>query len=428
MKEKKFIALVAALVLLAGCAGMGTKEGTGLENLFFLEGTVQDVAGNEVGLLLKVPEIKKTPGSPISDLAQQVVQKSLLVEGATTEVGGQTATVREMRGNAARILFEKPVSFPLGTVLKLKVPKKTLAVVDFEVIKGNVKEAGRVTLEGLASALVDSGQFIVVERSKLKTVMNELELSLSGMARETPDKFAGKLLIADLILTGTLADMQNEWDINLRLLNTRTSQVVAAIYLKTKLFKPTELRESGPWNEDFAGAAFDPSWSVGYRKLGQGNAYFEVLKDNSTGADGSTNAMRIDFRFGKQSGMWVWVYNGKRRELSLYDGIEFYARATGNLSGLFNINTSSPDDSNKIDRWNGAFQVNKEWQKIRIPFKGMVIDRYWIKEGAARQGAVPGDQTMRLNRTEKIEFTFGSDNNRETEGSIWIDKISFYRD
>ncbi|MBI4632292.1 MAG: hypothetical protein HY742_00140 [Deltaproteobacteria bacterium] len=427
MKTVKIL-FMGVVLLFAACAGMGTKEEAGMANLFFLEGTVQDVAGNEVGLLLKVPEIKKTPGSPISDLAQQVVQKSLLVEGAATEVGGQMATVKEMRGNAARIAFEKPVSFASGTTLKLKVPKKTLAVTDFEVIRGNQKDAGRVTLEGLTSALVDSGQFIVVERSKLKAVMNELELSLSGMARETPDKFAGKLMIADLILTGTLADMQNEWDINLRLLNTRTGQAVAAISLKTRLFSPMEMRDSDPWNENFEAAKLDPSWMAGYRRIGRGNAYYEVLKDDSTGADGSTNSLRMDFQFENQRDILAAASNRKKRDLSLYSGIEFYARATGNISVYFNMDSSNPDNPNQMDRWNGAFQVGTEWQKIRIPFESLVIARRWIKQGAAKAGAVVGDQTMRLNRIEGMIFIIGCDINRETEGSMWIDRISFYRD
>ena len=70
MKTKTFIVIVAVALLFAACAGMGKKEDAGMDNLFFLEGTVQDVSGNEIGLLLKVPEIKKTPGSPVSDIAQ----------------------------------------------------------------------------------------------------------------------------------------------------------------------------------------------------------------------------------------------------------------------------------------------------------------------------------------------------------------------
>ena len=52
--------------------------------------------------------------------------------------------------------------YTVGAVLKLKIPKKIIAIVDFEVIRGR-KKAGRVTLEGLTSTLIDSGHFTVVE-------------------------------------------------------------------------------------------------------------------------------------------------------------------------------------------------------------------------------------------------------------------------
>ena len=43
----------------------------------------------------------------------------------------------------------------------------------------------------------------------------------------------GKLLMADIILTGTLADIGGAWDINLRLVNVRTGQAMAAISMRT---------------------------------------------------------------------------------------------------------------------------------------------------------------------------------------------------
>jgi hypothetical protein len=42
--------------------------------------------------------------------------------------------------------------------------------------------------------------------------MDELELSLSGLAKDSTDKVSGKLLIANLILTGTLSENMGEWD------------------------------------------------------------------------------------------------------------------------------------------------------------------------------------------------------------------------
>ena len=93
-----------------------------------------------------------------------------------------------MRGSVVTVTLEKPQPYTVGAVLKLKIPKKIIAIVDFEVIRGREKEAGRVTLEGLTSTLIDSGHFTVVERSKLKTIMDELQLSLSGVTKETPEK------------------------------------------------------------------------------------------------------------------------------------------------------------------------------------------------------------------------------------------------
>ncbi len=64
--------------------------------------------------------------------------------------------------------------------------------------------------------------------------MNEIQLSLSGMTKREKDGLAGKLLSADLILTGTLTDLQEEWEINLRILNVRTGQALSAVAMKTR--------------------------------------------------------------------------------------------------------------------------------------------------------------------------------------------------
>ena len=170
MTRASIITALAIVFLFTSCAGK-VKRGGG--STILLEGMVQGISKNEVSLLLKMP------GSPVTDMAQQLVQKSLLFEGLMIEANGQPATVKEKRGDAVLLVLGKPVSFTIGTVLQLKLPKKIIAVVDFEVIRGNVKEAGRVIMEGLATALIESDQFIVIERSKLEPIMNELQLSLT---------------------------------------------------------------------------------------------------------------------------------------------------------------------------------------------------------------------------------------------------------
>ena len=429
MTIKKTILTLAVLTMFTACAGLDKWSKPDTENLIFLDGTVQSVAGNRVWLTLKVPEIKKTPGSPISDIAQQVVQKSLIFEGITTEVNGRKALVKETRGTAVNIELEEPLGLAPGTVIKLQVPKKSIAIVDFEVIRGNVKEAGRVTLEELTNAIVESGQFIVVERSKLKAIMNELQLSLSGLTSEKPDQAVGKLLMADLLLTGTLADMQNEWDINLRLLNVRTGQIVGAIAMKTKLFSPLALRDSGSWNEDFEDSVFNTSWKVGYHKIGgpQNSSFYEALKDDGNGAEGSQKSLRIDFEFSwSKQNLLAVVTNIKARDLSLYSGIEFYVRATGKMSGYCNLGISRPDIPTVIDKWFGVYEADTGWQKIRIPFQQMSINRSRMIKDTAKTGTVA--PIMYLNRIENIAFSFESRATKEPKGSMWIDRISFYRD
>ena len=70
--------------------------------------------------------------------------------------------------------------------------------------------------------------------------MNELQLSLAGLTKESPDSVLGKLIMADLILTGTLADLSGTWDVNLRLVNVRTGHAMSSISKKIPMIKPLE--------------------------------------------------------------------------------------------------------------------------------------------------------------------------------------------
>jgi len=356
------------------------------------------------------------------------VRKSLVIDGMKTEINGKAGVIKEVRGHAVIIELEKPAPYPAGAPVRLTIPKKNIAITDFEVIRGKEKDLGRVTLEGLTTALIDSGQFNVVERSKLKAVLNELELSRSGLTREKPEEILGKLMMADLILTGTLAETRGEWEINLRLVNVRTSQATSAIHMKTRLFKASEIRDSGPLREDFESPTIESSWMM--INTGRTAPFFRSQIDHKEGSDASKGSIRVDYQLVRgQNPGWARIDNRKKRDLSLYDGIEFYARATGNFQAQAMIMTSMPDDPNRIDGWNGFFEVDQAWEKIRIPFTKLMIARGWIKGGAASMyGANPGDQVMRLERVEGFQIGIHQAQNGDAKGSLWIDKIRFYSD
>lgn len=424
---RAFSAMVVAL-LVGSCATVTPPDKPDPLSLLYLESTVQSQSGNMITLQMNMPELRKTPGSPVGEIAQQLVQKSLVIDGMKTEINGNAAVIKEVRGRAAAVELEKPAQYPAGASVRLTIPKKTIAVTDFEVIRGKEKAIGRVTLEGLTTALIDSGQFNVVERSKLKAVMNELELSSSGLTREKPEETLGKLMMADLILTGTLAEMRGEWEINLRLVNVRTSQATSAISMKTKLSQELEIRDTGPLRENFESPALEPSWIM--INTGHKAPFFRTQMDRTEGSDASKRSMRVDYQLvqGQNPG-WARVDNRKKRDLSLYDGIEVYARATENVHAQVMVMTSLPDDPNRIDAWSGFFEVGPVWKKIRIPFAQMMIARGWIMEGAAKMyGAKPGDQVMRLERVEGFQIGIHQRQNGDGKGSLWIDKVQFYNE
>jgi hypothetical protein len=92
------------------------------------------------------------------------------------------------------------------------------------------------------------------------------------------------------------------------------------------------------------------------------------------------------------------------------------------------IKMSHPDNPNMIDMWIGNFEADKTWEKIMLPFNKMVIARGWISGGVKSVGAQPGDQVLRLHRVEGLEIGVDVRRNSDIKGTLWIDRIRFYRD
>jgi curli biogenesis system outer membrane secretion channel CsgG len=423
--KSSLITLLFFTVIFSACAPVKpAQESTAL---LLIDATVRSIAGTEVSVEMKLPELSTTSESFITDIAKQTVQKSLLLEGIKTEVNGVPAIVKTVRSTMVSLGFETAPPFSIGSTVKMLMPRKTLAIMDFEVVRGNKKDVGRATLEGLTSALINSGHFIVVERSKLKTVLDEQALSLTGAAKEPSEKLVGQLLTADLILTGSLAEVSgNTWDINLRLVNVRTGQAMGAIAIRTPLFKPQELRDAGALEDDFEEDSINPSWVTGYQHRGM----FNVALDTLQGAEGTKHSLKMAFDFsGEMSApVFATMANQRKRDLSLFSGIEFFIKADQPLTGLCSFWTSMPDDPNRMDSWVSRFDISTDWKRVRIPFESLTIARRWIKRGAEQAGAKPGDQILRLDRVESTRIGVDSALNPPIKGTIWLDKVRFYRD
>jgi hypothetical protein len=421
---KRLALLVVAIIICLGCAQSAQTIKSDPAKVQHVDGIVQGLSGKEVILASNLPEFKKTADTPAAEISQQIIQKGLFIEGLDIAIDNNLGEVTKVTGNSVTILLKKSTAYSIGQNVKLEIPKKRIAIVDFTVIRGGLKESGAILMEQLSTLLIESRHYTVVERSKLNTIMEELKLIQSGLTEAIPEQMRPKLLFADLILTGTLAEIGDKYDIHLRLLNVRTGQAVAAINVSAPLFKPVEMRDSSEWNEDFESAPVDYSWAIGPRMK---DGFVRI--DEKSGAENSEKSLKMDYSFDlkKKQRSCPGIRNNKKRDLSLFTGVEFYIKGTHPITGFLNLDTSDRDDPAIRDRWFARFEITDNWQRIRIPFNQFS----YLKSDRLEkiEKFKPGKQILDMSHMETL--IFGTCNDMVSEeakkGAIWIDNIRFYR-
>jgi TolB-like protein len=105
--------------------------------------------------------------------------------------------------------------------------KRTIAVVEFVDLKGNVTDFGRFMAEELITRLYQTKKFKVIERQLLNKVVTEQKLSLTGMIDQTSAQKLGRLLGVDAIASGTVTDLGKTLRVNARLISTGTGEIFA---------------------------------------------------------------------------------------------------------------------------------------------------------------------------------------------------------
>jgi TolB-like protein len=423
MNTKHIIILFSIFILIAACAQTEKKiepEGRAAIHVFMhVQGTIESVDGNVATVRASLPEVVSSTLSFTNRITQKIINKSFLLEKGATRINGQDVTVEEIRGNLLIVKFEDPITLRVGDQVKIFVPKKVLAITDFEVIRGHDKTVGVVSMESLTSAIVNSGQFNVVERNKLQTVIDELKIGLSGLADENKAKELGQILQADLVLTGTLADLGGYWNVNLRLINVTTGLIMAAIEEKALFadIKPEVVRDTTNINENFDGKR-KPGWIIGSRdKFG---AYRSVQVDRETGANDSSSSIRMSFRL-KKEGAKAWMVNNRNRDLSQYSGIEFYAKSDQNLTAVFKLNEENRDSKDKSDAWFSIFEVDTTWNKHTIYFQDLSLSESYARRNPG------GDGILSLHLVKRFAFGVNTNTNDVgTSGKLWIDEVRFF--
>lgn len=143
------------------------------------------------------------------------------------------------------LLFTLSVLLALGVDAQVK---KRIAVARFK-DAASYKGSGVGVADMLSTALVKSGNFVVVERKELEEVLKEQKLGLSGLVTEQTAPQVGKLLGVEMLVIGSVSELgtskrkigggvnifgagvsheQARAVVDIRLVNTTSGEILAA--------------------------------------------------------------------------------------------------------------------------------------------------------------------------------------------------------
>jgi len=111
----------------------------------------------------------------------------------------------------------------------LKSGTKTVAVVDFTDLQGNVTELGRFIAEEMSVALASTDRgFQVVDRIHLIIILQEHKFAMTGLIDPSTAKKLGKIAGVEALVTGTLTPFGETVRFSCRILETETAKIIAA--------------------------------------------------------------------------------------------------------------------------------------------------------------------------------------------------------
>jgi TolB-like protein len=421
--KKTYILLVAlAAFVMVGCGptNPGVSPWAKEKKVYgfsFIDGEVVEAFDDKV--IVRIDDKDVVVGDSYEDkLTNKIIKNSLFVNGLKTKVNKENAVVSDVRGQ--QITFDiKDALFAKGQDVKIYLPKKTIAVMDFSLTGMESSTMEKLAMDDMITKLVQSGQYIVVEREKLDSILKEQELADSGLLDESSASKVGKLAAADIILTGSFAKIGASWKVNLRLVDVETGIIISAINDKIDAdeFRPKQHKDSSNLTEDFE----DESLAIGWMNnvFNKRGSKSKGMIDKTTGANGTTSSYKIDYLFKKEESA-TGLVNKRQRDISKYRGIKFYAKASSYTTIAVNVHDQNYDDA-EVNRWNSLVSVGSSWKEYKVSF-----DRLSLAKNFARKNP-GGDGTFDRDNIESIVFGLsGKGNVQNKEVSLWIDEISFY--
>jgi len=109
--------------------------------------------------------------------------------------------------------------------------KKTkIAVLDFR-LQGNdfrTEDMGKIVAEWLITAFVHEGRFEVIERKLLGEVLEEQKMVEAGIVTQDAASEIGKLLGVKVIISGSVAKLQDVVEVNARIVDVTSASIITA--------------------------------------------------------------------------------------------------------------------------------------------------------------------------------------------------------
>ena len=105
--------------------------------------------------------------------------------------------------------------------------KKTVAVVDFTDLEGNVTQLDQFIAEEFSVALASAGKgFRVIDRTRLKSIIKENKLAATGLIDPATASKLGKIAGVDALVTGTLTPFGDNVRLTVKVLNSETADII----------------------------------------------------------------------------------------------------------------------------------------------------------------------------------------------------------
>jgi len=112
------------------------------------------------------------------------------------------------------------------------VPAKSIsiAVIRFKTLNKEARDLslGELVSETFTSALVNSRHFKIIEREQLDKLVKEMEMGQTGFIETTDAVEIGKMLHADAIVTGSVALLGGQVQLNARIIEIESAYVISA--------------------------------------------------------------------------------------------------------------------------------------------------------------------------------------------------------